>query len=139
MAALGELIIFLIYALLTIFVLVALGKLIWPRKENNRKWAFFWLIIALIPLTLFSYSQYINHRTSELEEVGVYHLTQYPNCESCLLELKEDNSYSVSKADKIIENGKWHNESGGDYWITYIGESGQLGNDIYRYNKKEDK
>jgi hypothetical protein len=49
------------------------------------------------------------------------------------LELFKNNTYEVRKDTTVFEEGQWHFESGSDYWITYIGENGQLGSGKYIY------
>ena len=93
--------------------------------------------MAIIPLTLFAYNQYSNHREAELKYVGTYYLTDYPDCESCVLILNKNNSYSVANQENEFEHGNWKYRSGGDYWIVDIGEYRQLGTGNYRYNYSE--
>lgn len=137
MSAIGELIILIIYAILSLAVLISAIKLF---KSEAKKPKIVWGIVLLffgVLLTSFAYSQYANHRNAELEKVGTYHLTQYPNCPDCILILKENNSYEIMDRQNILDQGNWEYKSGGDYWITEIGETGQLGNDIYSYDEKE--
>lgn len=77
-----------------------------------------------------------DQKKSQLEHVGIYYLTNYPNCEHCILVLNEDQTCQVTSNDSILEKSNWHFESGGDYWITYIGTDGrQLGSGIYTYKR----
>jgi len=137
MAALGELIIVCTYIALFLLALVFLLKTISAYKKGKMIMPIIGLVISSLVLIIFSYSQYMNHRSSEMEKVGVYYLISYPNCATCILELKKDNTYSVKKEENILEKGAWYFKSGGDYWITFIGDFGQLGNGKYRYNYKE--
>src|SRR5687767_14915479 len=119
MAALGTLIIYGLYALL-IIAAVLLTRLAFIAKFGRRKFLYIFLAIASFALLIFLViNQQLNHRKSELEYVGTYYLTSYPNCQSCKLILKENNSYQVISAKTIIEEGNWHYESGGDYFIVY--------------------
>lgn len=69
-------------------------------------------------------------------QVGVYYLTQYPNCNNCFVTLKENMTYEIIKDKKVVEAGKWHHVIGGDYSITYLGDGGrQLGSGDYEYEK----
>ncbi|SDK45344.1 hypothetical protein SAMN05421823_102769 [Catalinimonas alkaloidigena] len=107
------------------------------REKKSTVREFVYLTIALIPITLFSYIQYINQRNAELEYVGVYYLTEYPNCDTCVLNLNSDNAYTVIFDDRTLEQGKWKYSSGGDYWIVDIGKNGQLGSGKYKYNDRK--
>ena len=135
MWAIGELIVLVIYVILSIPPILIVIRL--KRKKTFPVKKLTYLVIAIIPLFLFSYSQYTNHRNAELQYVGVYYLTDYPNCISCVLNLNANNSYKVVFDQEIIEQGKWKYSSGGDYWIVDIGEHGQLGSGKYRYNDRE--
>ncbi|WP_298903445.1 hypothetical protein [uncultured Psychroserpens sp.] len=130
MSALGELIVFGIYVILIIPILLTLIVCIKRKKKLSGT---LFIIISLIPLALFSYSQYQNHRDAELDYVGIYDLTEYPNCDSCILKLNDDNTYLVSIEGSKIEHGKWNFRSGGDYWIVDIGEHGTLGSGRFKY------
>lgn len=135
MWAIGELIILIIYVILGIPPLLVITRLKKAGQVSGGK--IICLVLALVPISLFGYSQYINHRNAELEYVGVYHLTDYPSYDSCSLSLKANHSYTVNFAEKVLEQGKWKYSSGGDYWIVYIGESGQLGFGKYKYYQKD--
>jgi hypothetical protein len=134
MSAIGELVVWIIYAILCIPPLRALFIL---RKNKFNKNGAIYLVVASIPLALFAYSQYSNHRKAELEYVGIYYLTEYPNCDSCVLHLNRDNSYSVTLNGNELEHGNWKYRSGGDYWIVDIGEHGQLGTEKYTYHDRD--
>jgi hypothetical protein len=136
MSAIGELIVWTIYAILCIPPIITL--MILREKKFRRKGPIF-LTLALIPLTLFGYNQYSNHREAEWKYVGVYYLTEYPNCDACFLILNKNNFYSVINQDNEIEKGKWKYRSGGDYWTVDIGVNGQLGTGNFKYNRSEKK
>ncbi|WP_298757108.1 hypothetical protein [uncultured Psychroserpens sp.] len=132
MSALGELIIFGIYGILIIPIILTF--IVFTKRK--KKWSgFIYILISSIPLMLFSYSQYQNNRESELLYVGTYYLTDYYECKSCIIKLKEDNTYSVINNDHEIESGKWNYRSGGDYWIVDLGDYGQLGSGKFKYTK----
>ena len=96
-----------------------------------------WIIIFLIsiaPLSFAVYEEYTEHLKEQLQHVGRYYLTEYPNCDSCILFLKSNLSYSVFKYESEIEQGKWRFRSGSDYFIVDIGEHGRLGTGNYTYH-----
>ncbi len=136
MSAIGELIVFLIYFILSIPILIFLIGLIKSKGKQITKKRLIWLIISTILLILYGYAQYSSHRKAELDYVGIYQLTEYPDCDSCILELMSDNYYIVREKQNIIEKGRWKYKSGGDYWIVYLGEFGQLGTGKFRYEKR---
>lgn len=136
MSAIGEILEFIVYLILLIPPLCIIILVIVREKEFLKK-GLFYLSVALIPLSLYTYSEYSNHREAELKYVGKYYLTNYPDCEPCVLILNKNNCYSVTKLNKELEQGKWRFRSGGDYWIVDIGEHGQLGTGEYRYNRFE--
>ncbi|MEY8848593.1 hypothetical protein AB9K26_07245 [Psychroserpens sp. XS_ASV72] len=136
MSALGELFVVLIYVILTIPIIIMIGLILVKRKKIKTKY-FIYLLVSSIPLIFFSYSQYNNHRQAELRYVGTYNLTDYPNCKTCILKLKKNNTYSVLKRNVEIEKGDWNFRSGGDYWIVDIGKFGQLGTGKYKYSKSK--
>ena len=135
MSAIGELIVVIIYVFLAVVALLCLLKIITSKGKMNK---LLYLIVFGISTALFT--MYLtfrsnNHRTSELNYVGTYSLTRYPNCNACKLLLKENNLYEVIKGTKVMETGEWHFESGGDYWIVYMNDKNdQLGNERFTYS-----
>ena len=136
MFGLGELVILLIYLILCIPPLLIIALLVLREKEFLTK-GLIYLTLALLPIILFSHHQYAKHREAELKYVGTYYLSEFPNCDSCILHLKDNNSYSVTTQEHEIENGAWEYCSGSDYFIVYIGEYGQLGGGDYKYSYSE--
>lgn len=132
MSALGELFVFIIYIFLTLPILFGIGLLILNRNRIKPR-HFIILLACSIPLFVFSYNQYSNHRKAELKYVGEYKLTHYPDCETCILKLYKNNHYSVKHNDNELESGKWQYRSGGDYFIVDIGKYGQLGSGKYKH------
>ena len=134
MSAIGELIVWIIYAILCIPPIVTLVIL---RKNKSIKNGTIYFVVASLPLALIAYSQYSNQIEAELEYVAKYYLSAYPNCDSCVLQLKRDNSYSVTLNGNELEHGNWKYRSGGDYWIVDIGAYGQLGTGKYKYRHRD--
>lgn len=135
MAALGEFIEFLFYIVLIIAVVLPFALYF---VSNTKKSKTFFIIVFICTSSLLGsllLNRWQAHKEQELEYVGTYLLTNYPNCSGCKLILKKNNTYSVKNGDKIIEEGDWNFRSGGDYWIVEIGEHDQLGSGIFRYNK----
>lgn len=136
MLALGELFILIIYIILCIPTLAIILILIADRKRHKSK-RLIYLLISLLPVSLFAYHQHTEHRQQKLKYVGVYALTAYPNCNACTLHLNKNNTYRVCRDTTEIERGNWNYRSGGDYWIVDIGKSGQLGSGNYTYITSE--
>ncbi len=135
MWAIGELIIWIIYGILSLPLILIITQLIRKKKVSIK--GLVYLVIALMPLFLFGYNMYIKQRKVELKYVGVYYLTDYPNCDSCVLNLDKNNLYTVVFNERTLEQGRWKYSSGGDYWIVDIGERGQLGSGKYKYDDRE--
>ena len=135
MAALGELAVYIIYLLLAIGGLVFLFFTF--RVKRSIK-PFTLLGFGLFVFLIAKYSSHNKevYRDWQLQHVGIYYLTDHPDCDSCVLELKEDMTYEVRSGNKVIEKSNWHFESGGDYWITYLDhDRHQLGAGDYAYKK----
>ena len=113
MSALGELFGFISCVFLALPIIIGIGLLALNWKKIKPKHIII-LFVYAIPLFSFCYNQYSNHREAELKYVGKYKLTNYPNCETCLLVLYKNNQYVVKQSDYEVESGKWHYESGGD-------------------------
>lgn len=94
------------------------------------------IIFSGLPLILFASWMYYVNRSNELMNVGKYSLTEYPNCNPCILELKTNNLYEVKDDEKVVEVGKWRYDSGGDFWIVELVEHGQLGSGKLTYSDK---
>jgi len=125
------------YILLAIPPIWMIWLLIFRKNKLKRKRRITLLIILSVPIIMFRYKQVSNHRQAELQYVGTYYLTDYQNCKSCVLKLRDDNTYSVLNGKEETENGAWKYLSGGDFWIVEIGKHGQLGTGEYNYNRKE--
>ena len=140
MSGLGELIVFMLYATLGSSAIICILLLI---VANTKLLKSLYLIGFLFSATLFVlYYNYksSSHRASELEYVGTYYLTDFPNCVTCKLVLNADNTYDVRNENSVIETGDWHYESGGDYWIVYINKKGdQLGAGRFAYKRYDNR
>ena len=137
MSAFGELFIYLIYVLLG---LTGVVFFLWTytSKKVRKPWTLLGGLFFTFLLFYFKSCQNENYKRNQLSQVGKYYLTDYPNCKSCYIELKENMTYNVIDDGKIIETSNWHYESGGDYWITYLdNDKYQLGNGKFNYKKYE--
>ena len=135
MSALREL---FVYAILILLGLIALFFLIQTFKVKPRFRPIMLISSFVFCYLCFSYKSCLtdSYANSQKRQVGLYFLTNYPNCDNCILELKEDLTYTVKQNEKILETSNWHYESGGDYWITYLdNDRHQLGSGDYRYKK----
>lgn len=132
MSAIGELLVYIIYVVLALFFLIFL---ILGLSSKTTKKAFFIISIFFgLLLVAFKSCQYISYLNDQNNQIGIYYLTSYQNCNSCYLELKEDMTYVIFEDGKNIRNGTWHHESGGDYWITYLDDKkNQLVSGDYSY------
>lgn len=135
MSSIGDFIVFIVYSILLVPPILIIIFLIFRKKRFTIKRSVY-LVVAFIPLIFFGSFQYKNKRDFELKYVGIYFLTEYPNCDSCLLILTKDNSYSVTKNGTKIETGHWNYRGGGDFWIVDIGKNGQLGSGKFKYRDK---
>ena len=134
MTAFGELIVYFIYFFLGAGTIVFL-VLTFKTRKSFKPWALMGVI--LFCLLLFRYNSYLkdSYKKKQLDQVGTYYLTNYPNCDSCILVLKEDMTYEIKSKSKTVERSNWHYESGGDYFITYLdNDRHQLGAGDYSYN-----
>lgn len=75
----------------------------------------------------------------ELEHVGEYKLTDYPNCHNCKMELSENNTYTIKNTEKLIESGNWKLVTGDDYYVIELNNGKQFGYNEYRNNGKLNK
>jgi hypothetical protein len=135
MSALGELLIYFIYFVLGLGSLLFLA-LAFISKRTTKIWAS--LAALFFGSLFFSFRswQNDNYKKNQLSQVGKYYLTDYPNCNSCIIELKENLTYEVTNSGKIIEQSNWHFEVGGDYWITYLdNDNYRLGSGKFTYKK----
>lgn len=134
MSALGEVLIYVIYFILGLSC-IAFLLLTFSSKKYKKIWTIIASVIFGYLFFYFKSCQQQNYKQNQLSVVGTYYLTNYPDCNSCYLELKEDKTYVIVNKGKIVESSNWHYEVGGDYWITYLdNDKCQLGfgNYIYR-------
>src|SRR3569833_2611328 len=135
MSALGELLILVAYVVLIVTGFILAVKIFTAKKAFAKicfaagSVFFFMFVLWLIVGTRTA------RRAAELERAGTYHLTSYPNCNSCKAVLLEDNTYIILNRDSVLAKGDWHFEMGGDYLIIYLnGENDQMGNGDYQYD-----
>ncbi len=132
MWALGGLFYAAIYVLLALVVLILLAAAVFAKRRK-----LMYLILAMVfGCFIFIYytTNKANYKAAQLAHVGTYELTNYPDCDSCILALKEDNTYTVTDKTKKIESGDWHYDFGADYFIVYLNnERDQLGVGRFRY------
>jgi hypothetical protein len=134
-SALGELFVYIIYFVLGI-ACIFFVRLTFTTKRQNKIWTGFAGLFFIF--LLFKYHSYLSnsYKKNQLSQVGLYYLTNYPNCDSCVLELKENQTYQIKRKGQIIEQSNWHYEVGGDYFILYLdNDKHQLGSGDYAYEK----
>lgn len=133
--ALSELFDDIIYFLLGLACVMFFG-LTFTVKRKNRIWTA--LAGCFFVFLLFKFKFYSNdvYKKNQLSKVGVYYLTNYPDCDSCVLELKENQKYVVINNGRVVEQSNWHYKVGGDYFIVYLdNDKHQLGSGDYAYTK----
>ncbi|HKC67609.1 MAG TPA: hypothetical protein VKG26_05225 [Bacteroidia bacterium] len=134
MSAIGELIIYFIYFILGLTCLIFFISTLLLSKKRAKIWTGLATLVFGFLLFSFKSCQSSHYKKNQLEHVGLYYLTSYPNCDSCIIELKENQTYQVSKRGQIIEQSNWHYEVGGDYWIVYLdNDNYQLGCGKFAY------
>ncbi|WP_430408254.1 hypothetical protein [Kordia sp.] len=116
------------------FVILAKGKKFY-------KLGFLFLILFSIPLISRIRTDYIEYKGRAYKHPGQYVLKAYPNCEPCLLNIENDNTYFINTNIEVIKQGTWSYKNG-DKNIIILGENKQLGieefaYDTYYYPEKE--
>lgn len=138
MGALGTLLLYGIYATLVaisiIFFRLSIGS-------KSRFLKIIYIVVAILSFSLLTYwiiETHQKNRQRELEHVGTYYLTKYPNCNNCVVVLSSDNTYKVLNGDSVIEKSNWHYKSGDDYFIVYMdNDKGQLGSGKFSYDSSD--
>ena len=126
MGSLGILILYFFYGIIVLIGLFFL-KLAFASNFKLLRIVYSSLAFCSFSFLVFCiYLQWQKHRKEELQYVGIYYLTEYPNCPACVAVLKKNNTYKVLDGEDVIEKGNWRFESSGDYWVLY------MGNDEYR-------
>lgn len=134
-SALSELLVYMLYIVLGLACLLFFGIAI-TGKGKNKIWA--GIAGLLFIYLIFQYKSYLSdsYKKSQLSQVGFYYLSNYPNCDTCVLELKENQTYEIKKNGLIIEQSNWQYNIGGDYFILYLdNKKHQLGSGDYTYGK----
>ena len=131
----GKLINLFTYMCLSLPFLILFLNLIYRIKRKDKiKRILVLTIISVIPLVIFSISDYNRWKKLQLSNVGTYYLTHYPNCENCKLSLLENNTYEVINDQEILEKGDWEYIQGSDYFFVELGEKRRhLGSGDYQY------
>ncbi|HEX8425918.1 hypothetical protein [Hymenobacter sp.] len=134
MSALGAAFICFIYAVLGGYGLYWLIRFFTAATPASRRGCLIRSSIGAVLFACFVGNIYRNHLKAEADQTGVYQLSSYPDCASCVLELKPHNYYEVRQGQIVKEQGPWRFESGDDNWIVYLNEDDQLGTGQYSYN-----
>ena len=135
LSALSELFVYIPYLIL-VLACVSFFRLTIKAKGQIKIWA--GMAVLLFIFLFFNYKSCVgdSYKKNQLTQVGLYYLTTYPNCDSCILELKENQTYQVINKGQIIEQSNWHYEVGGDYLILYLdNDKHQLGFGDYEYER----
>jgi hypothetical protein len=139
MSALGELISKIIYWIIILGGLVSLILAIILKGISKKAISAVICLLCIILILFISKKIKTDYRRMQLKHVGTYYLTKYPNCDSCIAILKDDNMYEVKQNKKTFESGNWHFEMGGDYLIVYMNnDSGKLGSGRFQFDKFKD-
>ncbi|MFD1467192.1 hypothetical protein ACFQ48_03070 [Hymenobacter caeli] len=136
MAALGIVMVYFIYAVLCLSALYGIKRWFKVKYPSEKLLALMQISVSAGLLLLLIGLRFYNHKKEENRFIGTYALTAYPQCPNCILHLKPNNQYEVHQGDLIRERGPWYYESGGDYWITHVGNAGQLGSGNFEYDSK---
>ena len=134
-SSLSELFVYIIYFSLSFICSIFLY---WTFKTNQKNKIWTGIAVLFFVFLIFKFKSYLadSYKESQRSHVGLYYLTNYPNCDSCILELKENKSYEIKKQGTIIEYSDWNYEVGGDYFILYLDSNKhQLGSGDYSYEK----
>jgi hypothetical protein len=134
MHGLAEIVELFIYVVLSIppaYILLLMTM----REKGFWKRGIGYLLIAVLPLILFSYHDYSKQNSEEHKYLGSYSLTHYPNCPSCVLKLNKNNSYVITDSGLVVHEGQWEYESGQDYSFVVVGDKGQLGLNHLKYDE----
>ncbi len=135
LSALSELFVYLIYFILGLGSIIFFGLTITTKRKNKVWTGLVGLFFVFLIFKYYSYETNL-YKKNQLTQVGFYYLTNYPNCNSCILELKENQTYEVRNQGKIVEQSNWHYKVGGDYFILYLdNDNHQLGSGDYIYKK----
>jgi len=130
--ALGQLLLYLFYGML---LFPGLTLLILSFVFKKRSALIVGCILVLTVLFHMAW-RYEGERRSGLIYVGEYLLTDYPNCDSCILILTKDNCYKVLNKKITIETGDWHYDDCCDAFIVYMNNKGdQLGSGKFLYKE----
>ena len=132
----AELVIIVFYLLVAFFAL----RFLWISYEyrsSKKKYPYLAFAMAFLAFVIwYPYQSRIRKVKADMENVGAYTLTKYPNCKSCVAVLKSNMTYTVLDKKNVIEVGDWHYEVGQDYWIVYLnGKHDQLGSGKYVFSK----
>jgi len=134
MWALGELFVYIIYFLLGLACIAFLTVAITTKRRHKLRNGITGILCGFL-LIGFNTCRSKNYAANQLTQVWLYYLSTYPHCDSCILELKENQTYVVTNRGKIIEQSNWHYEVGGDYLIVYLdNDKHQLGYGDYRFD-----
>ena len=134
-AGFGALIVLFIHGL---FILSGLTLLTFAIKKTGLTRSIHWVLFALVTGTYIFWFTTKDNWKKEIGQsyVGKYELTKYKDCTDCLLELENDNSYSIYNKTENYESGTWEYFDDGDISFIEFDNGGQLGNNEYEYRQK---
>lgn len=135
MTAFGEVILYSIYFNLGSAAIIFFIRLFFVKSSESKISSGILGITFVLSIVFIWYTRESGRQEEQIEHVGTYYLTDYPNCDNCICKLNEDNTFYIYSGSTIYEKGDWHFESGGDYLITYLhGDKYQLGCGNYKYH-----
>jgi hypothetical protein len=134
MAALGVVFVWFIYLVLGLSTLRGIHRWANSIATRTKSWAIAQAMVSGTVLVLLVSFHYSDRQRTEEEYVGTYSLSAYPHCPTCVLQLRPDRRFEIRQGSIVKEQGRWHYESGGDYFIVYINENEQLGHGNYAYD-----
>ncbi|MEM6719612.1 MAG: hypothetical protein AAF611_09870 [Bacteroidota bacterium] len=135
LAALGELIGFALIGLLCTPIILVLIFMILNGKKFFKRGMRYLLYLLILPAFIVLSVRFTPERNLEFNYAGTYYLNQYPYCDACVLNLKENNVYIVTKKGYQIEKGTWKYLK--DSYSVQIGTDGQLGDGDYKYIERQ--
>ncbi|MEM6686400.1 MAG: hypothetical protein AAF617_11510 [Bacteroidota bacterium] len=123
------------FGILCMPIVLILIMMVLNGKKFFKRGLKYLAVTSILPLIILCID-YAAYRVESSDFAGIYYLNQYPDCSSCVLNLFENNMYTVTKDNHMLEHGTWKYVRT-EFFFVKIGEYGRLGSRKYTYYKKK--
>lgn len=118
----------------SVFTLLGLAALVFILLSKNfaKRILFLFIFLVIVCIVLLTiHDDRIDYLKYRADHLGTYYLVSYPKCSTCVLVLKDDNTFEVKQQNRILEKGAWDLKFNYNFCMNNDGD--QLGTGRFQY------